>query len=37
MRDQLQFAAQYAAWAAFTPWGREKHHHDVLFKLPQQA
>jgi NADPH-dependent glutamate synthase beta subunit-like oxidoreductase/NAD(P)H-flavin reductase len=33
---QLQVAAQYAAWAALTPSGREKHHHDVLFKLPRK-
>ena len=33
---QLQVAAQYAAWAALTPAGREKHHHDVLFKLPRK-
>ena len=34
--DQLQLAAQYAAWAALSPAGREKHRRDVLFKLPQK-
>ncbi|HYI96682.1 MAG TPA: hypothetical protein VEX68_24290, partial [Bryobacteraceae bacterium] len=34
--EQLQLASQYAAWAAISPAGREKHRHDVLFKLPQK-
>jgi NADPH-dependent glutamate synthase beta subunit-like oxidoreductase/NAD(P)H-flavin reductase len=34
--QQLSIAAQYAAWAALSPAGREKHHHDVLFKLPRK-
>ena len=34
--QQLELAAQYAAWAAFSPAGRAKHHRDVLFKLPQK-
>jgi hypothetical protein len=34
--ERLELAAQYAAWAAFSPAGRAKHRHDVLFKLPQK-
>ncbi|HYI97602.1 MAG TPA: FAD-dependent oxidoreductase, partial [Bryobacteraceae bacterium] len=34
--EQLQLALHYAAWAAISPAGREKHRHDVLFKLPQK-
>jgi NADPH-dependent glutamate synthase beta subunit-like oxidoreductase/NAD(P)H-flavin reductase len=31
---QLELAASYAAWAAHTPAGRERHRHGVLFKAP---
>jgi len=31
--DLIQTAARYAAWAAFSHAGREKHRHDVLFKV----
>jgi NADPH-dependent glutamate synthase beta subunit-like oxidoreductase/NAD(P)H-flavin reductase len=33
---QLAVAAQYAAWAALSPAGREKHHEGVLFKVPHK-
>ena len=32
----LDLAARYAAWAALTPTGRQKHAKDVLFKLPRK-
>jgi len=31
--DAIQTAARYAAWAALSHAGREKHRHDVLFKV----
>jgi NADPH-dependent glutamate synthase beta subunit-like oxidoreductase/NAD(P)H-flavin reductase len=31
--DAIQNAARYAAWAALSHAGREKHRHDVLFKV----
>ncbi len=34
--EQLQRAARYAAWAATTPEGRQKHRHGVLFKAPRK-
>ncbi|HYP08733.1 MAG TPA: hypothetical protein VER03_21040, partial [Bryobacteraceae bacterium] len=34
--EELKVAAQYAAWAALSPAGRERHHGDVLFKLPHK-
>jgi len=34
--SQLGVAAQYAAWAALSPAGREKHHRGVLFKVPHK-
>ena len=33
---QLAVAAQYAAWAALSPAGREKHDGGVLFKVPHK-
>jgi NADPH-dependent glutamate synthase beta subunit-like oxidoreductase/NAD(P)H-flavin reductase len=33
---QLTVAAQYAAWAALSPAGREKHDGGVLFKVPHK-
>jgi NADPH-dependent glutamate synthase beta subunit-like oxidoreductase/NAD(P)H-flavin reductase len=33
---QLAVAAQYAAWAALSPAGREKHRRGVLFKVPHK-
>jgi hypothetical protein len=33
---QLGVAAQYAAWAALAPAGREKHRGGVLFKVPHK-
>ena len=33
---KLQVAAQYAAWAALSPVGREKHKHESLFRLPHK-
>ncbi|MGH9595031.1 MAG: FAD-dependent oxidoreductase, partial [Bryobacteraceae bacterium] len=33
---QLQTAARYAAWAALSPAGIEKHHHGVLFRVPHK-
>ena len=33
---QLKIAAQYAAWAALSPAGSEKHHHGVLFRVPHK-
>lgn len=33
---QLGVAAQYAAWAALSPAGREKHRGGVLFKVPHK-
>jgi NADPH-dependent glutamate synthase beta subunit-like oxidoreductase/NAD(P)H-flavin reductase len=33
---KLEGAARYAAWAATTPEGREKHRHGVLFKAPRK-
>jgi NADPH-dependent glutamate synthase beta subunit-like oxidoreductase/NAD(P)H-flavin reductase len=33
--EDLKIAAEYAGWAAVAPEGRRRHHHDVLFKLPQ--
>ncbi len=35
-QSQLQTAAQYAAWAALSPAGIEKHHHGVLFRVPHK-
>ncbi|HLJ17497.1 MAG TPA: FAD-dependent oxidoreductase [Bryobacteraceae bacterium] len=35
-KTQLQTAAQYAAWAALSPAGMEKHRQDVLFKVPHK-
>ncbi|MEP7351926.1 MAG: FAD-dependent oxidoreductase [Acidobacteriota bacterium] len=35
-KTQLDIAAQYAAWAALSDAGREKHHHGVLFKVPHK-
>ncbi len=35
-QTQLQTAAQYAAWAALSPAGIEKHHHGVLFRVPHK-
>ena len=32
----LALAAQYAAWAALSPAGIEKHHHGVLFRVPHK-
>ena len=34
--ENLERAARYAAWAATTPEGREKHRHGVLFKAPRK-
>jgi NADPH-dependent glutamate synthase beta subunit-like oxidoreductase/NAD(P)H-flavin reductase len=34
--EHLERAARYAAWAATTPEGREKHRHGVLFKAPRK-
>src|SRR6185369_10871831 len=33
---KLELAARYAAWAAGTAEGREKHRHGVLFKTPRK-
>jgi NADPH-dependent glutamate synthase beta subunit-like oxidoreductase/NAD(P)H-flavin reductase len=33
---QLEAAARYAAWAALTPEGKEKHRRGVLFKAPRK-
>ncbi len=33
---ELGVAAQYAAWAALSQAGREKHHRGVLFKVPHK-
>ena len=33
---QLKIAAQYAAWAALSPAGMEKHRHGVLFRVPHK-
>ena len=35
-RKQLEEAARYAAWAALTPEGKEKHRRGVLFKAPRK-
>ncbi len=35
-QPQLETAARYAAWAALSPAGREKHHHGVLFRVPHK-
>jgi len=35
-QPHLQSAAQYAAWAALSPAGMEKHHHGVLFRVPHK-
>jgi NADPH-dependent glutamate synthase beta subunit-like oxidoreductase/NAD(P)H-flavin reductase len=35
-KKQLEEAARYAAWAALTPQGREKHRRGVLFKTPHK-
>ncbi len=32
--EPLELAARYAAWAAHTPAGRQRHRHGVLFKAP---
>jgi NADPH-dependent glutamate synthase beta subunit-like oxidoreductase/NAD(P)H-flavin reductase len=34
--SHLEIAAQYAAWAVFSPLGRSKHADGVLFKLPRK-
>lgn len=34
--QQLDLAAQYAAWATLTEAGQIVHHHDVLFKQPEK-
>ncbi len=34
--SQLAMAAQYGAWAALSPAGREKHRGGVLFKVPHK-
>ncbi|MGH8755553.1 MAG: hypothetical protein ACREU0_06980, partial [Burkholderiales bacterium] len=34
--DQLQLALLYAAWAALTPAGRERHRRGILFKAPSK-
>ena len=34
--DRLQLALLYAAWAALTPAGRERHHRGILFKAPSK-
>ena len=34
--DRLERAARYAAWAATTPEGREKHRAGILFKAPRK-
>jgi NADPH-dependent glutamate synthase beta subunit-like oxidoreductase/NAD(P)H-flavin reductase len=34
--DELEGAARYAAWAATTPQGREKHRGGILFKAPRK-
>jgi NADPH-dependent glutamate synthase beta subunit-like oxidoreductase/NAD(P)H-flavin reductase len=34
--DMLQLALLYAAWAALTPAGRERHRRGVLFKAPSK-
>jgi NADPH-dependent glutamate synthase beta subunit-like oxidoreductase/NAD(P)H-flavin reductase len=34
--DKLQIALLYAAWAAITPAGRERHRNGVLFKAPHK-
>lgn len=34
--DALELALQYAAWAAHTPAGHERHHAGVLFKSPHK-
>jgi NADPH-dependent glutamate synthase beta subunit-like oxidoreductase/NAD(P)H-flavin reductase len=33
---QLERAAQYGAWAALSPAGRQKHRHGVLFRVPHK-
>jgi NADPH-dependent glutamate synthase beta subunit-like oxidoreductase/NAD(P)H-flavin reductase len=33
---ELTKAQQYAAWAALSPAGRAKHHHDILFHVPHK-
>ena len=33
---RVQAAIRYAAWAALSPAGVRKHHHDVLFKAPHK-
>ncbi len=33
--ENLKIAAKYAGWAAVAPEGRQRHHNDVLFRLPQ--
>ena len=35
-KQQLEKAAQYAAWAALSETGREKYHHGVLFRVPHK-
>ena len=35
-QDALDVALRYAAWAALTPAGRDKHHAGVLFKAPHK-
>ncbi len=34
---QLSVAQRYAAWAALSPAGRAKHHHEVLFRVPHKV
>src|SRR5579883_2659209 len=33
---EIQSALRYAAWAALSPAGMERHHRDVLFKVPHK-
>src|SRR4029079_15682533 len=35
-QQPLHLAAQYAAWAALSPAGIERHHHGVLFRVPHK-
>ncbi|MCC6473575.1 MAG: pyridine nucleotide-disulfide oxidoreductase, partial [Burkholderiales bacterium] len=35
--DDLELAMRYAAWALYTPAGRERHRGDVLFHLPAKV
>ena len=35
-REQINLAGQYALWATLSPYGKAKHAHGVLFKIPQK-